>query len=419
MRAILVAMGNGRLSRIAPARRLWTACLVLLGAVSAFGVAARADPPPTPPLDGVLPVAPDGVPRIERAAALYRVAAAAGGWPIVGSGRNLRAGDEDGRVGALRRRLAATGDLDSAAAASGGGMDTALVGAVRRFQARHGLAADGVVGPRTRAALNVPAAERAAALEANAARVAALARRVAPRALVVNIPAAEIALFSGGRVALRSRAIVGRPTWPTPVLDSLITRVEINPYWTVPARIARRELLPRIAAEPGYLRANEMRVLSGPPGAPTEVPPERVDWRRFAAQGYRLRQDPGPGNPLGVVKFSFANPYDVYLHDTPGKAAFHRDRRALSHGCVRVEEAFDLAARLLSGTGEWDATRLRGAIDAGRHRVVPLAAPTPVHIVYVTAWVDPLGTVQFRDDLYGRDRRTAIASSSQPCGPPA
>ena len=392
---------------------------MLLGALSALGSVVRADPLPTPLLDGVLTVALEGVSRTERAAAIYRTAAAAGGWPVIGPGRNLRADDDDGRIGALRRRLVATGDLDSAGAASGGGMDAMLVAAVRRFQARHGLAADGIVGTRTRAALNVPAAERAAALEANAARMAALAGRVAPRALVVNIPAAELVLFSDGRAVLRSRVIVGRPTWPTPVLDSVITRVEINPYWTVPANIARRELLPRIAAEPDYLRANEMRVLSGPPGAQTEVPPERVNWRRFAAQGYRLRQDPGPGNPLGVIKFSFANPYDVYLHDTPGRAAFHRDRRALSHGCVRVEEAFDLAVRLLAGTGEWDAARLRGAIDAGRHRVVPLAAPAPVHIVYVTAWVDPLRTVQFRDDIYGRDRHAALASASQPCGPSA
>jgi murein L,D-transpeptidase YcbB/YkuD len=198
------------------------------------------------------------------------------------------------------------------------------------------------------------------------------------------------------------------------VFASAITHVELNPYWNVPPSIARRELVPKIAADPGYLARHDMKVLPGYSGG-AAVAPESVDWRRFGASGYRLRQDPGPANPLGQVKFNLPNPYNVYLHDTPTKRLFDQDMRALSHGCVRVENAMALAARLLRAEPGWSEERLAAEAATGRNMQIPLTRSVPVEFVYVTSWVDPQGTVQFRPDLYGRDARDLIAEHRKSC----
>jgi murein L,D-transpeptidase YcbB/YkuD len=347
-----------------------------------------------------------------RAVADHHRLAAAGGWPLVPDGPSIRPGMGDPRLPAIRRRLAASGDLAADAAASTApAADEALMAATRRFQERHGLVVDGIIGRRTVATMNITAAVRAEQLSLGYDRLRALAKRLPATGVVINIPAASLQLMENGRVVLTSRVIVGRPDWPTPELDSEIGEIEVNPYWTVPARIVRRELLPRIAADPRFLAANRMRVLNGNGGG--EVGAEKVDWTRFLALGYRLRQEPGLDNPLGTVKFLFPNPYDVYLHDTPAKRLFGRAGRAFSHGCVRVNRAFDLAARLLRGDPAWTAGDLRAAIDGGRTRRVRLARPVPIRTVYLTAWAAADGAVQFRPDLYGRD-----AAESRPRAAP-
>jgi murein L,D-transpeptidase YcbB/YkuD len=239
--------------------------------------------------------------------------------------------------------------------------------------------------------------------------------------VVVNIPAATAQLMLDGRVALTSRVIVGRRHSPTPLLESAIDDITLNPYWNVPTSIARNEILPKVAVQPAYLAANHMRVLSGPNGA-AAIPLSSVDWAHFFQRGYRLRQDPGSDNPLGQIKFGFPNPYSVYLHDTPSRLLFLRPDRALSHGCIRVERAFDLAVRLLAGSSGWTAESLRAAIDTGHTQTVNLARPVPIRTVYITAWVADDGTVQFRPDIYGRDaaaaagRPKAKASLVSACG---
>jgi murein L,D-transpeptidase YcbB/YkuD len=232
----------------------------------------------------------------------------------------------------------------------------------------------------------------------------------------VNVPSYSLNLIAGGRVEFAARVITGLPSWPTPTLESAIERIEANPYWNVPTSITRRELAPKIAADPGYLARNDMRVLAGPPGAAREISPDAVEWGRFAG-GVRLRQDPGPDNPLGAVKFHFANPYDVYLHDTPGQRQFQREARALSHGCVRVENALELAKLLVADDPRWPEERLRAEIATGRNFGIALPATTPVFLVYVTAWVDPDGAAQFRPDVYGREAGKRVAAAPVPPGP--
>ncbi len=317
--------------------------------------------------------------RLRAAVAGYRELAAAGSWPAVPEGPKLELGGRDIRVEALRSRLSASGDLDRNIAASDV-FDGALDEAVRRFQRRHGLDDDGVVGKATLAALNLPIEARIRTLAINLVRLLDPPRDWGSRYIVVNTAAASYRLVDNGVIQFEQPAIVGRPSWPTPRLDGLMTALEFNPYWNVPPRIARLELWPKIHTDPGYLARNDMHLVDG-----------------------MIRQDPGPKNPLGVVKFIFPNSYDVYLHDTNSPALFGRVDRHLSHGCIRIPNARDLAAYLLQTDPRWTSESVAAAIEAGRNQRVTLSRPIAVHLVYDTAWIAPDGTVEFRDDVYRRD----------------
>lgn len=376
-----------------------TAVLAVLCAFGLTTTAAKSDDLP------VEPIAWDAaaLDRMVRAIAEYQRLASAGGWQALPDGPSMRPEMADARLPALRKRLAATGDMaKDTAAATGDRVVPPVVAAVSRFQARHGLAVDGIAGRKTVETMNVSAADRASQLMVNYDRLRVLARTLPMTGVVVNIPAATVQLMIDGRLALLSRAIVGQRSWPTPLLEGTIGEIELNPYWNVPTRITRRELLPKIAAQPAFLAANNMRVLGGPNGG-AETPPSAVDWSRFLQLGYRLRQDPGRDNPLGRIKFVFPNKYDVFLHDTPSRGSFARPDRALSHGCIRVEHAFDIAVQLLAGDRAWSATSLQAAIDTGQTQKVKLARPMPIRTVYVSAWVPPDHGVQFRPDVYRRD----------------
>lgn len=343
--------------------------------------------------------------RMDRAIAAYRHMADGGGWPSVPDGPTLRAGDSGPRVSALRARLAATDDLPETHR-TGEVFEPVMERAVRRFQRRHGLQPDGIVGARTLAALNVPADRRFATLVLNRARQSAWEKHAGRNGIVVNIPDASLVLIKDGRRVLRSRVVVGLPDWPTPVLHSAIQAMDVHPYWHVPVRIARRELLPRAAREPGYLAERGIRVFAPADGktALREVPYEKIDFANAGQIGYRLRQDAGPRNALGAVKFVFDNPYSVFLHDTPDRKAFTLPRRALSHGCVRVAAALDLARRLVRDDPALGEGKLEAAVADGKTRRLALSRPVPLHIVYLTAWVDRRSRVQFRQDVYDQDR---------------
>jgi murein L,D-transpeptidase YcbB/YkuD len=248
-------------------------------------------------------------------------------------------------------------------------------------------------------------------IEVNLERWRWLPRRLEPPYVLVNIPAFELRLVErGGAVQVR-RVVLGRPDWPTPLLAGTITHVILAPTWTVPAEIARQEVIPAVRADTGYLARLGIQVFADS-GSLTPLDPALVDWTAATSDSVprvRLVQLPGPANPLGRVKFLFDNPLAIYLHDSPATELFAAEERALSHGCVRVAGAMDLAERLLRDVPGWDASRLAEVAAAGVTRSVALSRPVPIHLVYFTAWVDEGGVLQLRDDVYGWDAKLAAA----------
>ncbi len=279
--------------------------------------------------------------------------------------------------------------------------DAALAEAVRAFQRENGLVADGIVGPRTRAALDGAAdADPVASLVANMERFRWLPRDLGERHVFVNVPAFRVEVRAGAEVTWRGRAIVGRPANPTPVFSDIMDHIVVNPYWNVPYSIASSQLLPSIRRNPGWLTRRGYEVVSNG----RVVSPHAVGWSEATLRKVRIRQRPGRGNALGAVKFMFPNRHAVYLHDTPDKHLFDRSVRAFSHGCVRVDRPFDFARALLAGEPSVSGAALEGMVG-GRQRWVNLEVPVPVHIAYFTREATADGTIVRHRDLYGFDAR--------------
>lgn len=369
-------------------------------------VAATADVHNT--IDHVAPSHPLYA-RLREALARYRRMEFEGGWPEIPSGVTLKPGMRDERVPMLRLRLALTGDF-SGDASSAETYDEALEAAVRIFQRRMGLAADGAVGPATLVELNVPVARRIEQLRINLDRGRVLLHDLPDRFVVVNVAAYEAYLVQGGVVAWAARVQVGQPYRKTPIFRSEISYLEWNPTWTVPPGIIANDILPAARRDPAAITRKGLRVLDD---SGEELDPASVDWSRFSSGyiPYTLRQDPGPDNALGRVKFMFPNSYLVYLHDTPAKANFERPERAFSSGCVRIERPFELAKLLLNDPATWNDDTIRSVLAAGQTRTVLLRPRVPVLLAYWTSWVDVRGRVSFRRDVYGRDARWAAGLS--------
>lgn len=362
----------------------------------------------------------------------YEAIAEAGGWTTVPDGPTLKPGMVDARVPFLRQRLKATGDVvdiprngnavpvyltNEAALVETTPLlfDATLEAGVRAFQARHGLYVDGVVGRQTLEALNVPVAERVRTLKINRERVQNFNPWGEAYVLVI-VPGFEASLIRDHEAVLSTRVVVGQPSWPTPQLNGMISRIVVNPYWNVPKSILRREIIPRMQRDPGYLAREGIRVFSGWHTEARELDPAAIDWSGPAARIYRLRQDPGPKNALGSFKFTFNNSQSIYLHDTQARRLFNRSARALSHGCVRVERPFELAELLLEGQGRWNGAALKDAMSSGSNRWIILKKPIPVHLVYWTAWADENGRAQFRNDIYKRDWKPYARQDSEQQG---
>ncbi|MBX6322897.1 MAG: L,D-transpeptidase family protein [Rhodospirillaceae bacterium] len=339
--------------------------------------------------------------RLAQAVERYRAIVAQGGWPALPLGPKLTPGAHDPRVLVLRRRLAVSGDAVDAPAEDPELYDTALVGAVKGFQARHGLAVDGVVGTKTVEALNVDAPTRLAQLRRSLERVSRDPHPIDERYIFVNIAGATLEVHEGGRVIYRDRVVVGRVDRQTPELKSVIDRVVINPFWYVPASIARKDLVVRGQKDSAYFSRLNIRIYSSETA--NEIDPATIDWFSPQAQALRFRQDPGPENALGPVKFDFDNPYAVYLHGTAHQELFDKPARFFGSGCVRVERPLDFAAVILAGNPRYGRSALDHLVAAGRTLYVAVPRLWPLHIAYLTAWVDDPGTVQFRPDVYGRD----------------
>ncbi|WP_075996057.1 L,D-transpeptidase family protein [Salaquimonas pukyongi] len=337
--------------------------------------------------------------HIERAIGEYRGIVGNGGWPVVPANQKLKLGATSRNVPLLRQRLAISGDLDRAAGSSEV-YDTWVTAAVKRFQARHGLPADGVLGRFTYAAMNIPASTRLGQLETNLVRLRAMSGFLGQRYVMVNIPAAHIEAVENGEVVSRHTAIVGKVDRQSPILNSKIHEINLNPYWTAPVSIVKKDIIPLMQKDPTYLTRNAIRIFA-PDG--TEIPPQSIDWNSEQAVDYMFRQDPGRINAMGSVKINFPNPHAVYMHDTPQQSLFGKLLRFESSGCVRVQNVRDLVAWLVKDTPGWSRREIERVIESGERIDVALAEPVPVYFTYVTAWATETGVVQFRDDIYRRD----------------
>jgi murein L,D-transpeptidase YcbB/YkuD len=325
---------------------------------------------------------------LRAALAAYRRIAIAGEWPRLDAGRSLRLGDRGAPIMQLRARLVASGDLPQSSEDFDRSVDTA----VRRFQGLHGLAADGVVGPRTRAELNISVADRVRQLELNLERWRWLPSSLGDPHALVNIPAFSLEVMEHDRPVISMRIVVGKEYQRTPIFSGAITQVILSPDWNVPNSIATKELWPKQRRTPGFLRREHIEVLPGG----------------------RLRQTPGPWNSLGLIKFNIPNRYGVYLHDTPARHLFEESARAFSHGCMRIEKPVELAAWLLGDRPEWTRDRIVQESQRGIPTTIELKRPLAVHILYWTAFVDGAGELHFSRDIYHRDPRLDAAMRRRP-----
>jgi murein L,D-transpeptidase YcbB/YkuD len=369
----------------------------------------------------------------------YQGIGAAGGWPEVPKGPVLKVGDRGDaqRLRALAVRLHAEGFLPAippefAGPATGAAAATVapaadrqgdrpgsppaevqyspvLAEAVKRFQRTRTLHVDGNLGPATQEELNVPVAGRLRQLSLNVERWRWVPDHFGDRAVLVNIPGYTLDLEERRRVVDSMAVVVGDEGWETPVFSDRIEYVEVNPFWNVPPSILREEIIPALQRNPGYLASQDMEVVRGQTDDASRVSDGLV---YAAAEGgdLRVRQRPGPKNPLGQIKFMFPNAHNVYLHDTPADHLFKEPDRAGSHGCIRVERPYDLGAWLL-GSG-WSAERVRSEIAAGARRTISLPQEVPVYLLYFTAAVRPDGTLEMYEDVYGVDAAHARARAA-------
>jgi L,D-transpeptidase YcbB len=339
---------------------------------------------------------------LAKALAGHRHIESAGGWPTIADGPTLRRGVTDPRVDALRLRLSASGDYPGAS--SGDTVfDENLEAALKRFQARHLLSSDGVVGAGTRRELNVSVAQRIDQIRVNLERARWVLHQLADgEFVIVDVAGFEVRYLRNRAVIWRSRAQVGQPYRQTPIFRSAIGEVVFNPTWTVPPGILGKDILPAVRRDPSYLEKRGLRVIdrSGRP-----VNQSEIDFSRYtgATFPFMLRQDPGPNNALGRVKIMFPNPYLVYLHDTPSQALFEREHRAFSSGCIRTERPLELAELLLASPDRWSRAAIDAVVASGKTRTVSVPKPVPVLMLYWTVDSDDQGATVFKPDPYGRD----------------
>jgi murein L,D-transpeptidase YcbB/YkuD len=341
----------------------------------------------------------------EQAIEQYRGIVSKGGWSKVATGVTLKLGSSGPNVAALRRRLIVTGDLDPASSSSGV-FDSYVEAGVKRFQARHGLIESGVVNGSTADAMNIPADYRLRQLETNIVRLRSFSANLGERFVEANIPAAMVDTVEGDTIATRHAAGVGKIDRQSPVMQTRALDIDFNPYWTVPASIIRKDLIPKMQADPEYLKTNHIRIFDK---SNAEVQSETINWHSLDATNYRFREDPSTENSLGVVRININNPYGVYMHDTPAKGVFGDDFRFVSSGCMRLQNVRDYVAWLLKNNPGWDRDRIDAAIASGERLDVKIEPPVNVYWVYITAWGTPEGLVQFREDIYQRDGFSTVA----------
>ena len=337
--------------------------------------------------------------QMQNALAQYRQIESRGGWPTIPLGEPLKPGAKDERVTLLRERLAVTGDLEASASVEII-YDSGLEAAVKRFQQRHGLDTDGVIGPKTLAALNTGVTMRIDQLRLSLERARWTLRGMGDDFVLVNIAGAKAYVVQDGKLVWKTRSIIGQQYRKTPIFRDEIEYMELNPTWTVPVSIFRKDKLNTIRKDPRYISRMGFTVRDGNGQA---VDPSSVNWSS-KNPGVTLVQRPGPKNALGLVKFMFPNKYSVYLHDTDDRSLFDRAERDRSSGCVRIEDPFVFADILMQGAPDWTASRRDQILASGKTTRVNLPRPMPVLLTYYTAWVED-DFVNFRRDIYERDEK--------------
>jgi len=341
--------------------------------------------------------------RLVDALKKYREIAANGGWTPIPAGKMLKPGEADVRLPLLRDLLVTVGDMDAATRPVDDSYDDITLAAVKKFQERHGLTDDGVIGPTTLDQMNTPVEQRIKQLEVNLERRRWLNREPGGFYVFVNLADQELKVVDNGKTVHTARLVIGKTYHKTPVFTDSMTYLVINPYWNVPSSIANNEYLPKLKQDAGYLQRQGIRVLNA---SGSEVNPFSVNWGGMSRVPFRLRQDTGDKNALGRIKFMFPNKYNVYIHDTPSKSLFEKDLRVFSHGCMRVENPPQLAEVILKNQG-WTLAKINTQIASGDRRIVKLDRKVPVYVTYITAFANKDGSVNFRRDVYGRDETLA------------
>lgn len=312
-----------------------------------------------------------------------------GDWqPIVLEKKKmLKPGDSSAAIRLVKKRLQRTGEYQSWDTSAL--YDSVLATAVKKSQLGFGLNADGIIDATLVSALNVPVKTRVEQLLINLERMRWLPENPVPDKIIVNIPEFKLHVFEQNKEVFSMAIVVGKEGSSTVIFSDKLKYVVFSPYWNVPASIVRHEIVPAMNRNRGYLARNNMEVTGRSGSLPV------------------VRQKPGGKNALGRVKFLFPNNYNIYFHDTPAKELFKREKRAFSHGCIRLEDAEKMARYLLRNQPEWTAEKIKEAMSLSKEKWVSLKEPVPVYISYFTAWVDGSGALQFRDDIYGHDREMA------------
>ena len=345
---------------------------------------------------------------LQKALVHYMHLQARGGWKRVSLRRTLKPGMRDAGVYTLRERLRVTKDYVSCFESSEDDRyDSCLVSAVKHFQTRNGLTPDGVVGPATLRTLNLSVADRITTIRLNLDRIKWLNPRQPHRHIIINIPFFTLYFEQDGRLILKMKVITGRPNHPTPIFSDEVEMIVLNPYWNVPKSIIQKEMIPKLLRNPYALERENIAIFTGWGKNAKKIDPASVDWSQYRyskSVPYRFAQLPGYKNALGKVKFLFPNRFSVYMHDTPTKPLFKRDKRAFSHGCVRLEKPRELLRTFASFENNVDFEKAQEILKGKKNVYMKLREKVPVDIIYLTAWVDYDGQLQFRDDVYHYDR---------------
>ena len=345
---------------------------------------------------------------LKQALKIYRSIAASGGWKKIPLGTTLRPGESDDRLQLIYKRMLAPG-IQPPPKPENKIYGPSLQKAVSRFQQLNGIEADGVIGPQTLAAMNVPASRLVEQIIVNMARWRWQAHVLGKKYVLINIAGFNLTAYKDDVMVLNFPVIIGQLQHQTPVFSDSIKYIEFNPYWNITPSIAKNEELPNLRKNPRYLMDRHVRLFSSWDGDATELDSTIMDWRQISPSrmaGFKLRQDPGPWNALGRIKFVFPNKFSIYMHDTPSRNLFSRTKRDFSHGCIRLGNPLALALFALEDQGKgWTSEQIQSTYQSDKRVIVRLNPPLPIHITYQTSWVDKDGQIHFNRDIYSRDEK--------------